>query len=118
MGFAPSATVAQAISETCALKADVDGSQEELEKIASEKDYVLQDKKDAQQACDSAANALSVKKAELETLSQDADAIKAVEVDIQNQVDDYARALKDNGKKQKQCDALLKELRAEHAAEA
>jgi len=99
------------------LKEDVDGSQEELEQIAAEKDDVLQAKKDAQQACDSAANALSVKKAELETLSQDADAIKAVEVDIQNQVDDYARALKDNGKKQKQCDALLKELRAEHAAE-
>ena len=32
-------------------------------------------------------------------------------------VDDYARALKDNGKKQKQCGALLKEWRAEHAAE-
>merc|ERR1719482_1631900 len=107
----------KADADATRLKEDVDGSQEELERIAAEKDDVLQAKKDAQQACDSAANALSVKKAELETLSQDADAIKAVEVDIQNQVDDYARALKDNGKKQKQCDALLKELRAEHAAE-
>ena len=107
----------KADADATRLKEDVDGSQEELERIASEKDDVVQAKKDAQQACDSAANALSVKKAELETLSQDADAIKAVEVDIQNQVDDYARALKDNGKKQKQCDALLKELRAEHAAE-
>merc|ERR1719482_1053769 len=107
----------KADADATRLKEDVDGSQEELEQIAAEKDDVLQAKKDAQQACDSAANALSVKKAELETLSQDADAIKAVEVDIQNQVDDYARALKDNGKKQKQCDALLKELRAEHAAE-
>ena len=107
----------KADADATRLKEDVDGSQEELERIASEKDDVLQAKVQAQQACDSAANALSVKKAELETLSQDADAIKAVEVDIQNQVDDYARALKDNGKKQKQCDALLKELRAEHAAE-
>ena len=101
----------KADADATRLKEDVDGSQEELERIASEKDDVVQAKKDAQQACDSAANALSVKKAELETLSQDADAIKAVEVDIQNQVDDYARALKDNEHKAKHWAAKLAELR-------
>ena len=51
----------KADADATRLKEDVDGSQEELERIAAEKDEVLQAKVQAQQACDSAANALSVK---------------------------------------------------------
>ena len=91
----------KADADATRLKEDVDGSQEELERIAAEKDEVYKPRYKPSKLVIASANALSVKKAELETLSQDADAIKAVEVDIQNQVDDYARALKDNGKKQR-----------------
>ncbi|KAH8054719.1 hypothetical protein JL722_8666 [Aureococcus anophagefferens] len=68
-------------------------------------------------ACDAAADALAEKRRRLEALSSDADAIKAVEADIETQVDDYARALKENSTKAAHWTKELAKLAKEHARE-